>query len=204
MMFSSRKGLIAADRWKGQQRSDLPLTTKLLSDVPPEIELSDYGKLPDSGTESPTGLLDGENLRAETIVDLDIFFRRLYSYYCEKGLWCIITKWIVEILNVIFMVLFIAFFLLYVDWDALRKAKCGIEAVESGQKPCDLAKEVVKHQPLVPFTVTKAIIIASMVILTLYALLKFLKFFTQLKSTVMIRHFYYNRYFATLLIDLNF
>ncbi|CAL9051903.1 unnamed protein product [Musa banksii] len=193
MMFSSRKGLIAADRWKGQQRSDLPLTTKLLSDVPPEIELSDYGKLPDSGTESPTGLLDGENLRAETIVDLDIFFRRLYSYYCEKGLWCIITKWIVEILNVIFMVLFIAFFLLYVDWDALRKAKCGIEAVESGQKPCDLAKEVVKHQPLVPFTVTKAIIIASMVILTLYALLKFLKFFTQLKSTVMIRHFYYNR-----------
>ncbi|KAJ8512428.1 hypothetical protein OPV22_002862 [Ensete ventricosum] len=156
------------------------------------LELSDYGKLPDSGTESPTGLLDGENLRAETIVDLDIFFRRLYSYYCEKGLWCIITKWIVEILNVIFMVLFIAFFLLYVDWDALRKAKCGIEAVESGQKPCDLAKEVVKHHPLVPFTVTKAIIIASMVILTLYALLKFLKFFTQLKSTVMIRHFYYN------------
>ncbi|WOL15401.1 Peptidase S28 [Canna indica] len=194
MMFSSQKGPeVASGRWKWQQRTQSPLTTKLLSDVPPEIELSDYRKPLNSGTESPTGLLHGESLKEEPIIDLDLFFERLYSYYCAKGLWCIIIKWIVEIFNVIFMVGFIAFFLLYVDWDALRKAKCGVEAVELGEKPCDLAKEVIKNHPLVPFTITKAIIIGSMVILTFYGLFNFLKFFVQLKNTVKIRHFYYNR-----------
>lgn len=198
MMFHSQKGSIGLGRWKWQQRPELPLTTRLLGDVPPEIELSDYRRVPSSGAESPTGLLNGESLKIEPIVDLDLFFERLYTYYCEKGLWCIITKWIVGIFNVIFMVGFIAFFLLYVDWDALRKAKCGMEAVESGEKPCDLAKEVIKHHPLVPFTITKAIIIGSMIIVTLYGLFNFLKFFVQLKNIIKIRQFYYNRYLCSL------
>ncbi|XP_042403381.1 autophagy-related protein 9-like isoform X1 [Zingiber officinale] len=193
MMFNLEKGSIAPARWKWQQATELPLTTKLLSDVSPEIELSDYRKLPSSAPEPPVGLLNGEHLDAELIVDLDLFFERLYSYYRQKGLWCIIVKWMVELLYVIFMVGFIAFFLLYVDWDALRKAKCGVEAVELGEKPCDLPKEVIKQHPLVPFTISKAIIIGSMVILTLYGLFNFLKFFVQLKNIVKIRHFYYNR-----------
>ncbi|XP_074585130.1 autophagy-related protein 9-like isoform X2 [Curcuma longa] len=197
MMFSLKKGSIAPARWKWPHKTELPLTTKLLRDVPPEIELSDYRKLPSSGPDSPLGLLNDERLDSELIIDLDLFFERLYSYYCQKGLWCIIIKWIVELLYVIFMVGFIAFFLLYVDWDALGKAKCGMEAVEVGEKPCDLPKEVIKQHPLVPFTIGKAIIIGSMVILTLYGLLNFLKFFVQLKNIVKIRHFYYNRLHVT-------
>ncbi|XP_074559062.1 autophagy-related protein 9-like [Curcuma longa] len=197
MMFSLKKGSIAPARWKWPHKTELPLTTKLLRDVPPEIELSDYRKLPSSGPDSPFGLLNDERLDSELIIDLDLFFERLYSYYCQKGLWCIIIKWIVELLYVIFMVGFIAFFLLYVDWDALGKAKCGVEAVEVGEKPCDLPKEVIKQHPLVPFTIGKAIIIGSMVILTLYGLLNFLKFFVQLKNIVKIRHFYYNRLHVT-------
>lgn len=193
MMTSAQKGAIAPSRFKWPWRSESSLTTQLLSDTPPEIELSDYRRLPSSGSESPSGLLNDEGLKSEPIDDLDLFFERLYNYYCEKGLRCIIIKWIVEILSVIFMICFIAFFLLFVDWNALLHAKCGIEAVESGKKPCDLAKEVIKQHPLVPLTFTKVMIVGSMVILTFYGLFNFLKFFVQFKNMVKIRHFYYNR-----------
>ncbi|XP_073009610.1 autophagy-related protein 9 isoform X2 [Typha latifolia] len=192
MMTSAQKGASAPKIFKWQWRNESSLNTKLLTDVSPEIELSDYRRLPSSGSESPSGLLNCESLKGEPIADLDIFFERLYDYYCEKGLWCIITKWIVEILTVIFMVCFIGFFLLFVDWNAVRNAKCGMDAVESGEKPCDLAKEVIKSHPLVPFTFVKMIIVGSMFILTLYGLLNFLKFFIQLKNTLGVRRFYYN------------
>nr|XP_010918784.1 autophagy-related protein 9 isoform X1 [Elaeis guineensis] len=192
MMSSAQKGAIAPSRFEWPWRSEASLTTQLLSDAPPEIELSDYRRLPRSGSESPSGLLNDEGLKSEPIADLDLFFERLYNYYCEKGLRCIIIKWIVEILNVIFMICFIAFFLLFVDWNALLHAKCGMEAVESGEKPCDLAKEVIKQHPLVPLTFTKVMIVGSMVILTFYGLFNFLKFFVQFKNMVKIRHFYYN------------
>ncbi|KAE8660700.1 putative heat shock protein 70 (HSP70)-interacting protein [Hibiscus syriacus] len=45
-------------------------------------------------TASPSGLLNGK-----PIADLNLFFERLYSFCCEKGLWCIIIKWIVELLS---------------------------------------------------------------------------------------------------------
>jgi autophagy-related protein 9 len=70
--------------------------------------------------------------------------------------------------------------------------KCGVEALESGEKPCDLMK-VIKHDPLVPFTLPKMITVGSMVILTSYGLTNFLKFFVQLRSTLNVRQFYYDR-----------
>ncbi|TVU47741.1 hypothetical protein EJB05_07350 [Eragrostis curvula] len=177
-------------RFKWPWRSDSPLAEQLLVDIPPEIELSDYRRLPSSGSESPSGLLHGENSNEEPIPDLDIFFERLYEYFCAKGLRCIITKWIIEILNVLFMVCCIGFFFLFVDWNALGQLKCGVEALESGKKPCDLMK-VIKQNPLVPFTLPKMITVGSMVILTTYGLTNFLKFFVQLKSTLNVRQFYY-------------
>ncbi|KAG1361388.1 autophagy-related protein 9 [Cocos nucifera] len=164
----------------------------MVDDVPSEIELSAYRRLPSSGSESPSGLLNDEGPKAEPIADLDLFFERMYNYYCEKGLSCIITKWIFEILSVIFVECFIWFFLLVVDWHALWNAKCGIDAFESGSKPCDLAQKAIKPHPLVPFTITKAIIVGSMVIVTIYGLFNFLKFIVQFKNTLKIRHFYYN------------
>lgn len=177
-----------------------PLTTQLLNQTPPdtEIELSSYQPLPDSGynsdCDSPSHLLSvRETLESDLIPDLDIFFGRLYDYYCEKGLACIVTKWILEILNVIFMVCFIGFFLLLVDWNALTRVKCGVEAVESGEKPCDLW-EVIKKHPMVPFTFWKMVVVGSMVLLALYGFFNFLKFFVQFKDTLRVRRFYYNRY----------
>ncbi|KAG8096786.1 hypothetical protein GUJ93_ZPchr0013g35994 [Zizania palustris] len=122
--------------------------------------------LPSSGNESPSGLLHGEGFKEEPIADLDIFFERLYEYFCAKGL-------------------------RFVDWNALGHLKCGVEALESGEKPCDLM-QVIKHNPLVPFTFPKMITIGSMVILTIYGLINFLKFFVQLRSTLNIRDFYCN------------
>ncbi|MBA0827030.1 hypothetical protein Goarm_011839, partial [Gossypium armourianum] len=176
-------------RWGGESS----LTTGLLGDVPPEIELSDYGRLPASPrSECPSGLLNGESLNVEPIADLDLFFERLYSYYCEKGLWCIIIKWIVELLSVGFTICFSGFFLLFVDWNGLRNAKCGMDAVESGTKPCDLAKEALHEHPLTPLTLSKAIVVGYLVLFSVYWVFCFLRFFAQLKDTLGIQHFFYN------------
>ncbi|KAG2553375.1 hypothetical protein PVAP13_9KG525600 [Panicum virgatum] len=192
MMSFLSKDTHAQTRFNWPWRSQSPLSAQLLVDIPPEVELSDYRRLPSSGSESPSGLLHGEGFKEEPIPDLDIFFERLYEYFCAKGLRCIITKWIIEILNILFMVCCIGFFFLFVDWDTLIHLKCGVEALESGEKPCDLMK-VIKHDPLVPFTLPKMITVGSMVILTSYGLTNFLKFFVQLRSTLNVRQFYNDR-----------
>ncbi|KAJ6844662.1 autophagy-related protein 9 isoform X2 [Iris pallida] len=192
MMSGFQKGASVPGRFKWQWNNKSSLNTQLLNDELPGIELSDYRRLSTSDSESPSGLLNGEGLKTEPIVDLDLFFGSLYSYYREKGLPCIALNWIVELFTVAFILVFIWFFLLVVNWQALRNVKCGMEAVESGQKPCDLAKEAINHHPLVPFTFPKAIIVGTMVILTVYGLFNFLKFFIQFKNTLRIRKFYQN------------
>lgn len=194
-MFSGHRAANPFSILKWKWRGDSSLTTGLLNDVPPEIELSHYGygRVPSPGSESPSGLLNGESLNAPPIADLDLFFERLYSYYCEKGLWCIIIKWIVELLSLGFTICFSAFFLLYVDWDGLRNAKCGMDAVESGIRPCDLAREALHEHPLTPLTLSRAIIVGYLGLFSFYWIFCFFRFFAQLKDTLGIRHFYYNK-----------
>ncbi|XP_021770199.1 autophagy-related protein 9-like [Chenopodium quinoa] len=191
-MSNWQGGRNALSIFKWKKPGDPSLSIGLLNDIPPEIELSEYGRVPSPGSESPSGLLNGESLKVEPIADLDLFFERLYSYYCEKGLWCIIVKWIVELLSLAFTICFSGFFLLFVDWNGLRNAKCGIDAVESGTKPCDLAIEALHAHPLTPLTLPKAIILGYLGIFSIYWVFCFLRFFAQLKETLRIRHFYYN------------
>ncbi|XAR61114.1 hypothetical protein NMG60_11034730 [Bertholletia excelsa] len=191
-MFSGAKGANALNIFKWKWRGESSLTDGLLDDVHHEIELSDYRRAPSPGSESPSGLLNDESSNVEPITDLDLFFERLYSYYCEKGLWCIIIKWIVELLSLAFTICFSGFFLLYVDWNGLSNAKCGMDAVESGIKPCDLAKEALHQHPLTPFTLSKAIIVGYLGIFSVYWIFCFLRFFAQLKDTLKIRQFYYS------------
>ncbi|XP_057513286.1 autophagy-related protein 9 isoform X1 [Actinidia eriantha] len=191
-MFRGAKNANGLNIFKWRRRGESSLTTGLLDDVQHEIELSDYRRAPSPGSESPSGLLNGESLNVEPIADLDLFFERLYSYYCEKGLWCIIIKWIVELLSLAFTICFSGFVLLYVDWNGLRNAKCGMDAVESGIKPCDLSEEALHQHPLVPFTLSKAIIVGYLGIFSIYWIFCFLRFFAQLKDILKIRQFYYN------------
>lgn len=107
---------------------------------------------------------------------------------------CIVIKWMVELLSLGFTICFSCFFLLYVDWNGLRNAKCGMDAVESGIKPCDLVKEAFHEHPLTPFTLSKAVIAGYLGIFFIYWIFCFLRFFAQLKETLKIRQFYYNRY----------
>ncbi|WOG81745.1 hypothetical protein DCAR_0100896 [Daucus carota subsp. sativus] len=191
MMLSRQNGANALDILRRKLRGESSLRTSLLDDSH-EIELSDYHRAPSSGSESPSGLLNGDSLSVEPIADLDLFFERLYSYYCEKGLLCIVIKWIVELLSLGFTICFSCFFLLYVDWNGLRNAKCGMVAVESGIKPCDLVKEAFHEHPLIPFTLSKAIIVGYLGIFSIYWIICFLRFFAQLKEILKIRQFYYN------------
>jgi autophagy-related protein 9 len=109
MMFSGQNfNALSIFKWKW--RGESSLSNRLLDDVPPEIELSDYRRVPSPGCESPSGLLNGDRLNVETVAVLDLFFERLYNYYCEKGLWCIIIKWIVELFSMGFTIGFSGFF----------------------------------------------------------------------------------------------
>ncbi|XP_078444182.1 autophagy 9 (APG9) [Wolffia australiana] len=190
MFVNKQKTRLASQVFRWNRQGESPLSAGLLRNNSPEIELSDYRTLPGSGGESPTGLLHGESLALEPIADLDLFFWRIYNYYCEKGLWCIIVKWVVELLSLGFTLCFSGFFLLFVDWGGLRNAKCGMDAVESGIKPCDLAKEALHAHPLVPFTITKGIIIGYLALLAFYLFFCFIRFFVQLKDTLEARKFY--------------
>ncbi|GJW59200.1 autophagy-related protein 9 [Tanacetum coccineum] len=190
-MFGGQKGATALHNLKQKLLGESSYTTSV-HDTSPEIELSDYQRAPSPGSESPSGLLNGEGLKVEPIADLDLFFERLYSYYCEKGLWCIIIKWIVELCSLAFTICFSGFFLLFVDWNGLRMAKCGMDAVESGIKPCDLAKEALHEHPLTPLTTFKVVILGYLGITFVYWIFCFLRFFVQLKDILDIRQFYIN------------
>ncbi|ESQ51711.1 hypothetical protein EUTSA_v10016226mg [Eutrema salsugineum] len=198
MMSSGQKALNVFNFLKWQRsESSSSLTSGLLHNASHEIELSNYGGIPSPGSESPSGLLNGESLNVQPIADLDLFFERLYSYYRDKGLWCIIVKWAVELLSLGFIICFSGFFLLYVDWHGLQNAKCGMDAVESGTKPCDLVKEAIHLHPLSPFTLTTAIIVGYLALFSVYWIFCFLRFFAQLKDTLDFRHFYYNSLHVT-------
>ncbi|KAI7730132.1 hypothetical protein M8C21_001420 [Ambrosia artemisiifolia] len=192
MMFGGQKRGTILDNIKQKVLGGSSLSTRLLSDVAHEIELSDYQRAPSHGSESPSGLLDDEHLKEEPIADLDLFFERIYSYYCGKGLQCIIIKWIVELLTLAFIILFSGFFLLFFNWNGIRNVKCGMDAVESGKKPCDLAKEVLHQHPLTPLTLLKVVILGYLGITSSYWIFCFLRFFAQLKDTLEIRKFYIN------------
>ncbi|CAM8888545.1 unnamed protein product [Rhodiola kirilowii] len=183
-------------KWKGHGESSLNAGL-LEDDVHPEIELSDYRRIPSPGSDSPSALLNDESLNVQPIPDLDLFFERLYNYYCEKGIYCIIIKWIVELLSLAFTICFSGFFLLFVDWNGLRNAKCGMDAVESGIKPCDLSKEALHKHPLTPFTLSKAIIMGYLAIFSVYFIFCFFRFFAQLKDTLAIRNFYHQNLHIT-------
>ncbi|CAI9303133.1 unnamed protein product [Lactuca saligna] len=91
-----------------------------------DSSFQDCKKAPSLGFESPSRLLNGESLKVESIADFDLFFKRLYSYYCEKCLCCIIIKWIVELMSLAFTICFLALSIgnicngsLYPSWRAL-------------------------------------------------------------------------------------
>ncbi|KAJ6921167.1 LOW QUALITY PROTEIN: autophagy-related protein 9-like isoform X1 [Populus alba x Populus x berolinensis] len=72
-----------------------------------------------------------------------------------------------------------------------------MDAVESGIKPCDLAKEALHLHPLTPLTLSKAIIVGYLGLFSIYWIFCFLRFFAQLRDILGIRHFYYNSLHVT-------
>ncbi|KAL4383322.1 hypothetical protein GQ457_15G023600 [Hibiscus cannabinus] len=61
MMFRGLKPGNSLGIFKWGRGRESSLTTCFLGDVPPEIELSDYGRVPPSpGSDSSSGLLNGE------------------------------------------------------------------------------------------------------------------------------------------------
>ncbi|KAL3686025.1 hypothetical protein R1sor_004047 [Riccia sorocarpa] len=157
-----------------------------------EVELPEYRPLAGGDTTGPPDLLNGETSRWEAIADLDRFFERIYQYYCDKGFWCIVTQWIVELLTLGFTISFSGFLLLFVNWRGLLHAKCGVEGIETTGKDCNLYEEALWPHPFKPFTFSTAVVIVYLTIFSFYWLFCFLRFFTQLRETLEIRDFCHN------------
>lgn len=158
-----------------------------------EVELPEYHSLPGGDTTGPPDLFKGESSKWEAIADLDRFFERIYQYYCDKGFWCIVTQWIVELLTLGFTISFSGFLLLFVNWSGLLHAECGVEGIEKTGKDCNLYEEALWPHPLRPFTFSTAVVVVYLTIFSFYWLFCFLRFFTQLRETLEIRDFCHNR-----------
>ncbi len=160
-----------------------------------EVELPDYHRLHGGDdNSSPPDFFRGESSKWGAITDLDRFFERVYQYYCDKGFWCIVTQWLVELLTLGFTISFSGFLLLFVNWPGLLNAKCGIDAIDEGNTHnCDLAKEALHKHPLTPFTFLKGIICIYLILFSMYWVFCFVRFFTQLRDTLEVRDFCHNR-----------
>ncbi|OAE25942.1 hypothetical protein AXG93_1712s1200 [Marchantia polymorpha subsp. ruderalis] len=157
-----------------------------------EVELPEYHSLPGGDTAGPPDLFRGESSKWEAIADLDRFFERIYQYYCDKGFWCIVTQWIVELLTLGFTISFSGFLLLFVNWRGLLHATCGVEGIEKTGRDCNLYEEALWPHPLKPFTFSTAVVVVYLTIFSFYWLFCFLRFFTQLRETLEIRDFCHN------------
>lgn len=165
-----------------------------------EVELPEYHRL--IGCEDAAGPSDfflGETLKWGAVTDLDIFFQRVYQYYCDRGFWCIFTQWLCELLSLGFTICFSGFLVLFVNWPGLLNAKCGIDAIdEKSSRNCDLVKEALHEHPLTPLSLLKLFFVAYLVLLSVYWLFCFLRFFIQLRDTLEVRHFINGRFVARL------
>ncbi|XP_024386902.1 autophagy-related protein 9 [Physcomitrium patens] len=159
-----------------------------------EVELPEYHRLHGGeDAEGPPDFFRGETSKWGAVTDLDEFFQRVYQYYCDKGFWCIFIQWLCELASLGFTIGFSGFLVLFVNWPGLLNAKCGIDAIEEGKfHNCDLVKEALHEHPLTPFTLVKAFFVTYLALLSIYWLFCFLRFFTQLRDTLEVRHFIHN------------
>ena len=68
----------------------------------------------------PAALLqDGAQEQWEAISDLDSFFARVYAYYHERGLQCILASRIISLLTLAFTILLFIFLVELLDWHAV-------------------------------------------------------------------------------------
>lgn len=164
------------------------------------MELPEYRRLPGGeDAADPPDFLRGETSKWGAVTDLDDFFQRVYQYYCDKGFWCIVTQWLCELVSLGFTIGFSGFLVLFVNWPGLLNAKCGIDAIDEGNlHNCDLVKEALHAHPLTPLTLLKGFFVAYLVLLSVYWLFCFLRFFIQLRDTLEVRRFIHTRCVASL------
>jgi autophagy-related protein 9 len=68
----------------------------------------------------PVALLnDGPKETWEAISDLDAFFGRMYTYYYERGLRCILFSRVISLLTLAFTILLFFFLVEVLDWHAI-------------------------------------------------------------------------------------
>ncbi len=84
------------------------------------------------GSSGDGGGDDDDDLEPMHIKDLDVFFTQVYTFFKEKGLWCMVTSRLINLVNLGFTIFFSTFLFLFVDWQALSVCGEGDDGQECG------------------------------------------------------------------------
>ena len=110
--------------------------------------------------------------------DLDAFLSRLYHYHREHGFLCTVVSRVLNLLTLLFTVLFTTSLLIVVDWDAL------VTQCRSGSRECDVASVGIRSRPFAEASRLRAfcvgLYIAVFAVACLWTLCRFLLELPQL------------------------
>ncbi|KAK3250079.1 autophagy protein atg9 [Cymbomonas tetramitiformis] len=117
------------------------------------------------------------------IQNLDSFLTRVYKYYEEKGLYCILTSRILNLLTLGFTISFSGFLLLYVDWQAARSG-CEVE------DDCDFINLAIYTDPANQLTAKYlTMVITYLIIFSLYWVWNIVHLIADLPGLIEIHRF---------------
>ena len=86
------------------------------------MDVDNYNQLPTERLmemEMGTVLQEGAEEKWEAISDLDAFFSRVYDYFNQRGLRCILTARIINLLTLVFTGAFTVFLFDVMNWHGL-------------------------------------------------------------------------------------
>ena len=141
------------------------------------MDVDNYNQLPTERLmemEMGTVLQEGAEEKWEAISDLDAFFSRVYDYFNQRGLRCILTARIINLLTLVFTGAFTVFLFDVMNWHGLL-----YECVDDACSSVPLVKP--DYLKLLPLTTSSFFLSLYILLFSLYVCWAFVHFFLDLR-----------------------
>ena len=115
------------------------------------------------------------------VSNLDAFFTKVYTYYVERGFWCMIATRLTNLLTLAFTICFSTFLLLFIQWNSLLFC--------SNNEECDDVVGLRQHVFSQP-TTGDIVVFIYFGVFCLFWCWNFLSFFYSLKDALEMKAFY--------------
>eukprot|EP00667_Euglena_gracilis_P004192 EG_transcript_4210 len=133
--------------------------------------------------EEQTALMDREESHAlvTQISNLDAFFEQIYAYFYARGFLCLLADGVLRIARTVFVILFTAFLVLFVDWRAVTT--CRNEACETVR--------LARAQPLSDLGGLRLLCLVVEAAFILHLLVLVLRFLSSVRESALARHVFH-------------